>query len=228
MADMNGRVALLYTDLVLVPFTVELARTELPGLRVMNIVDDAILAGVRGGTMDQVDLRRRILEHALRAEEAGADAVLCTCSSVSDAAAAVAPLLRVPLLRIDDAMVAEAVENGGDIGVVATVETAADEVVGKIEALAGERGVVARVRRTVVPGAFDALSRGDAAAHDEAVLKTVHDELTRSDFVVLAQASMERVVAALDDADRPRVGAPLRPAMRGLMRHQRTGGGVLV
>src|SRR2546428_726648 len=119
---MNGKVALLFTDLVLVPFTVEMARTELSDLGIVNIVDDSILAGVRSGGMDQIDLRRRIFEHALRAEEAGADMVLCTCSSVSEAVAAVAPLLHVPLLRIDDAMVAEAVETGGDIGVVATVE----------------------------------------------------------------------------------------------------------
>ncbi|GAB3162208.1 aspartate/glutamate racemase family protein [Microbispora hainanensis] len=219
---MNGKVAFLFTDLVLVPFTVEMARAELPGVEIVNIVDDSILAGVRSGGMDRVDLRRRILEHALRAEEAGADMVLCTCSSVSEAAASVAPMLRVPLLTIDEAMVQEAVKTGGDIGVVATVETAAAEVARKIETLAESQGESVRVTRTVVEGAFDALSRGDAAAHDEAVLRTIRGELSRNGFVVLAQASMERVAAALDDATRARVGTPLLPAMRKLMQYERS------
>ncbi len=47
------------------------------------------------------------------------------------------------------------------------------------------------------PGAFDALKAGDTATHDAIVLKALKALMTEVDVVVLAQASMARVLDQL-------------------------------
>lgn len=55
----------------------------------------------------------------------------------------------------------------------------------------------------VVEGAFEAVISGDGATHDALVAKSLK-ELSRShDVIVLAQASMARVVESLASADKP-------------------------
>jgi hypothetical protein len=51
-------------------------------------------------------------------------------------------------------------------------------------------------------GAFAALMAGDSAAHDAAVATALRELSTQVDVIVLAQASMARVVDTLSEADR--------------------------
>jgi hypothetical protein len=49
-------------------------------------------------------------------------------------------------------------------------------------------------------GAFDALMNGDGATHDAIVSKALKALIPKVDVIVLAQASMGRVVDTLDEA----------------------------
>jgi Asp/Glu/hydantoin racemase len=51
-------------------------------------------------------------------------------------------------------------------------------------------------------GAFDALMSGDAATHDKKVGEALKKFSKEVDVIVLAQASMGRVVDTLDEADK--------------------------
>ena len=51
-------------------------------------------------------------------------------------------------------------------------------------------------------GAFDALMCGDAAKHDSMVAAALKELSSQVDVIVLAQASMARVVDTLDEADK--------------------------
>ena len=51
-------------------------------------------------------------------------------------------------------------------------------------------------------GAFDALMSGDAATHDAMVAAALKDLVTKVDVILLAQASMARVVDHLNAADK--------------------------
>lgn len=55
---------------------------------------------------------------------AGADAIVCACSSVGAITEMADMLLDVPVIRIDQAMIDEAVANYDRIGVLASVESA--------------------------------------------------------------------------------------------------------
>jgi hypothetical protein len=51
-------------------------------------------------------------------------------------------------------------------------------------------------------GAFEALMSGDAATHDAMVAKSLIELSTQVDVILLAQASMARVVDQLSEADK--------------------------
>jgi Asp/Glu/hydantoin racemase len=62
----------------------------------------------------------------------------------------------------------------------------------------------------VCEGAFDALMSGDAATHDTIVADALRQLSKEVDVILLAQASMARVVDTLSDADKivPIVASP--------------------
>src|SRR5207237_3929726 len=66
---------------------------------------------------------RRVVGHIASAEEAGADFILVTCSSIGPAVEAAAPLIGVPVLRVDQPMADRAVQMGARVGVIATLAT---------------------------------------------------------------------------------------------------------
>ena len=51
-------------------------------------------------------------------------------------------------------------------------------------------------------GAFDALMSGDTATHDKMVADALKEMSSKVDVIVLAQASMARVVDSLDEKDK--------------------------
>jgi Asp/Glu/hydantoin racemase len=100
-------------------------------------------------------------------------------------------------------MADEAVRLGTRVGVLATLRTTleptADLVARRAEAAGKDVQVVSRV----ADGAFDALSAGDRDRHDELVRDGLRELARDVDVVVLAQASMARIVDALPDEERP-------------------------
>jgi Asp/Glu/hydantoin racemase len=197
---MPKTLALLHTTPVTVGSMTELAARELPGVRVINLLDDSLLKDViaAGGVTPAVEARMRA--YFEQAKVAGADALLCCCSSVGDVvdrSRAEAPL---PLLRIDEPMAVEAVHGGRRIGVIATVRTTLEPTANLIRRKATEMGRDVTVEPVMVEGAFAALSAGDGVTHDRLVKEALTALLERSDVVVLAQASIARVLASLDQA----------------------------
>ena len=189
--------ALIHTTAVTVPSMKELAAQHLPGVRVISILDDSLLPDVMaaGGVTDAV--RRRLHAYVAQATEAGAQAVMSCCSSIGDAVEEIAHEAAVPVLRVDAPMAEEAVRHGPRIGVLATVRTTLEPTAGLIRRTAARLGRPAEVEAVVVDGAYAALQAGRAEEHDRLVLAALQDLLGRSDVVVLAQASMARLLNAL-------------------------------
>ena len=131
------------------------------------------------------------------AEQAGADVVLVTCSSVGPAVEASAIFSSVPVLRVDQPMADHAISIGARIGVLATLET----TLGPTADLIQRRSIIAKktisITELLCEGAFVALLEGDFKKHDEIVLSKLQAILPFVDVVVLAQASMARVVDQL-------------------------------
>ena len=192
------RVVLVHTVAALVPVFQELAK-GLPGdVKVSNIVDESLLedAITAGGLTHSVN--RRVVDHILSAADCGAVAVLATCSSIGPAVEIASQLVEVPVLRIDEPMASAAIESGKRIGVLATVASTLNPTVDLLRRSA--RGLEKDVE--VVPvlkdGAFTAMRSGDGSRHDEIIGGALMELAVDVDAIVLAQASMARVVATLE------------------------------
>jgi aspartate/glutamate racemase len=175
----------------------DLAARELPGVRVINILDDSLLADViaAGSVTDAV--RSRLRAYVRQAIDAGAEAVMSCCSSIGEAVEEIAAGSPVPVLRVDAPMAEEAVRRGTRIGVIATVRTTLEPTANLVRRTGQRLGRDVQVEAVLVEGAYDALTAGDGAEHDRLVQAALRDLIARSDVVVLAQASMARILAAL-------------------------------
>ena len=195
-------IGFVHTVLGLPPTFADLAEELVPGADVFHIVDETLLGVTRKTGSLTPTTRRRVLGYVESAADAGADLVVVTCSSIGPAVDASHEFVDVPVLRIDEPMADEAVQLGSRIGVLATLSTTlqptADLVARRAQAAGKDVEVVARV----CDGAFDALASGDRDRHDELVRAGLRELIADVDVVVLAQASMARIVETLPEAER--------------------------
>lgn len=190
------RIAFLHTGAVVIPAFASLAAELLPDVEVQNLLDDKIVGDLGHGVApEQIEQRLADLGHA--AVAAGADAVLFTCSSISQYAGPLADRLGVPVYRVDEAMADEAVQSGDRVSVVATLRTTVRPTAALLRERAELLGRDVRIEETVVPDAFEAAVNGDRARHDALVAAAIEDRAAASDVVVLAQASMASAAAGL-------------------------------
>lgn len=194
--------AMLHTAVVNVTTFQALAAELAPDLQTFHMLDESLLKHtIREGSMSALTARR-VAGHVVSAVEAGADAVLVTCSSIGRGAEAARPLVPVPVIRVDEAMADEAVRTGRRVGVIATLPTTLEPTGALVRARAELAGATVDVVPHLCEGAFAALMAGDAARHDAAIADGLRSLMRSVDVVVLAQATMARVADGLPTADR--------------------------
>ncbi|UQN08933.1 aspartate/glutamate racemase family protein [Deinococcus sp. QL22] len=200
--------ALIHTTPVTVAAMKALAAQTDPQVRLINLLDDSLLPDVMAAGHLTPAVTDRLKTYAEAAVNAGADAVMCCCSSVGEAVEAVGADLAVPFLRIDGPMAEEAVSLGERVGVIATVATTLEPTARLIERAAERATRPVQVERVLVAGAYDALMAGEPERHDELVTEALAGLTQRADVVVLAQASMARLIPALGELSVPVLSSP--------------------
>ncbi len=216
---MSRRLVLLHTVTSLVGLFTQLGREILPeDVEIVHIADEVLLKVVLdcGGLSPLA--YRRVIDHAQAAEQMGAAAVLLTCSSISPCADAARPFVRIPVLKVDEPMVDEAVARGQRIGVAATAPTTLAPTVELVRARAALAGKAVAVDPMLCEGAYAAMTAGDLARHDEIVRAALRTLMARNDVVVLAQASMARVASTIPPEEQT---APLLSSPRLAMERTR-------
>ena len=193
---------LVHTSATLVPVFAELCNNYLPGIKVFNIVDDSLIKNTIACGELTASTSRRVVNYAGSAEEAGADFILFTCSSIGPAVETAATVTGVPVMRVDQPMADIAVQTGKRIGVIATLSTTLEPTSDLVRRRAIAAGKEIELVSKLCEGAFDALMSGDAATHDKKVGDALKQLSMEVDVIVLAQASMARVVDTLDEADK--------------------------
>ena len=201
---MTHTLAVIHTT----PLTVEplktLADEIVREVRVVNFVDDSILPQLAetGGDTSAVD--DRLVQYARFAQGVGADVILSACSSVGEVVAQMQAAVDIPVVRIDEAMAEEAIRRGARIGVAATVPTTLRPTVALLERKAGEAGKPVEFRTRCVDAAYARLAQGDREGHDDLLAEALAELAAETDVVVLAQASMARVLERLSESERQR------------------------
>ncbi|MER7480848.1 aspartate/glutamate racemase family protein [Streptomyces sp. NPDC126510] len=209
----TATIAVLHTSLLFVDadsvineYLSELA----PDARVLHFVDSDMLAAVvRDGEISPVSTQRMV-HLAQAAQAAGADVIFSACSSVGPAIDVARRLVSVPIVKIDDAMTASAVETADAVGVLATVPTTLPPTRALVEEKARVAGRDITVQELLCEGAFSVLMSGDRDRHDAMVLAGARALAKEADVIVLAQASMAPLAPAIAEA----VGKPVLSSPR--------------
>jgi aspartate/glutamate racemase len=169
-----------------------------PSIAVHNIVDDSLSTEVIANEGVTQGVLRRLCTYVVLAEQAGADLVLNTCSSVGEAADIAAKMIQIPLVKIDERMAEEACRIGNRIGIVATLTTTLEPTTRLIQKSADKLGKKIDITQEVCEGAFEKLTKeGDKKAHNDMVISAIRELAKQVDVVVCAQASMHAVIPEL-------------------------------
>ena len=196
------KLGLIHTSATLVPVFAQLCKEKLPGVETFNIADDSLVKGIIAAGSLTAQISRRVASYLESAELAGADYIMVTCSSIGPAVEAGAKLAGVPVLRVDQPMADKAVATGRKIGVIATLKTTMEPTADLISRRANAAGRKIELTSHLCEGAFDALMSGDATKHDAMVAAALKELSKLVDVIVLAQASMARVVDTLPAEDK--------------------------
>jgi aspartate/glutamate racemase len=195
--SMTKKIAILHTTPVTVEPLKELALRKIAGCKVINFVDDSILPQLAENEGDIRTVEQRLIQYAKFAEEAGADVILNACSSVGEIVSKARKQISIPIIRIDEAMAEEAIRRGSKIGVAATLFTTLNPTLKLLKEKASEMNKTVEFQTELAKEAYERLMAGDKEGHDSVLSQILSQLVQQVDVVVLAQASMARVVSTL-------------------------------
>lgn len=177
------------------PINEELQRAWPEAVR-MNLLDDSLSADLaRSGAGLDAAMHDRFEALTEYAAGTGAQAILFTCSAFGpciEAAAARRP--HMPVLKPNEAMVADAVALGGRVGLIASFAPTLSSMPPEFP-----RGTELVTR--LAEGALEALNEGDGQTHDAKVVEAARWLADQGcDVIALAQFSMARAQMAVHRA----------------------------
>jgi Asp/Glu/hydantoin racemase len=199
---------LLHTVTSLVPVFKTLCDEVIPNVEVVNIIDESLLKDAMSVGRLTPSIYRRVGQIALMAQDARADLVLLTCSSISPCVDVVSKLVDIPILKVDEPMVDKAVDLGNKIGVIATVITTLKPTTDLVRTRALMKKKAISVHSVLCEGALETFLAGNVVEHDKIVTKELIKLTKKVDVVILAQASMARVAKTIVSKNVPILYSP--------------------
>lgn len=181
-----------FMDLISDPFTKPFLKDN-PEITQMDITDSSLIIDTQAAGFATAAVTRRMYNYMMAAVDAGADAILVTCTSVNTATKMIRSMIPVPVISIDEPVAAKAVECGVNIGILSSLATSANPVRQTILEQAEKKGKAVNIRMQVADGAFEALMAGNRPLHDKRVRAALAVLQQEVDVVVFAQISMALV-----------------------------------
>ncbi|MGH6768914.1 MAG: aspartate/glutamate racemase family protein [Xanthobacteraceae bacterium] len=196
---MPKRIVLVHpTPLALQPVD-EAFKRLWPTAQIINLLDESLYADVGANGELTPALYARLATLLRHAEASGADGIVFSGSTFGPAVEEGRKGIKVPVLRIEEAMMDEAIARGGSILVVSTQKRAMPVVRGTLDASAKRAGKAPTIKEIWVEGARDALNAGDADRHYRLIAEQA---AAAGDFdtVVLSMISMAPARAKMPPA----------------------------
>jgi Asp/Glu/hydantoin racemase len=169
-----------------------------PEARTTNLLEDSLSADLAAAGRITPAIVERFLTLARYNRDAGADAILFSCSAFGTAIDAVKKALPIPVLKPNEAMIDEALDAGPRIALLVTFPPSIPSLSAEFEEAAAARGMTLQLTARHVPDAMAALDGGDGSTHDRLIAQAAA-ALTECDALVLGQFSMARARAAIPD-----------------------------
>ncbi|MEI7422278.1 MAG: aspartate/glutamate racemase family protein [Prolixibacteraceae bacterium] len=184
-----------YNKSVIEPFATPWLKTN-PDVEIINIIDDSLLTEslANGGPTNAVT--RRMLNYYLAAESAGADVLMCSCTTMGPCTRVARMVISKPLFNIDEPMAKEAVKAGKVIGILATVPTSAPATTEVLDIEAGLQKKDIKIKTIINELAFKYLLAGEIEKHNELVFHELELLQKEVDVIVLGQISLAQIIFA--------------------------------
>lgn len=164
----------------------------IPDVEVVHLCDDTIqrdniAAGV--GVIPKTNYFK-FAQYAHNLQEAGVDLILLACSTFNYAAELARPMIDIPIMQIDRAMMELAVAQGKRVGMLATLATTVPSSERLLRIVAAEKNKPVEITTVLRPEAFAAIQKGDSETHNRILLEEIDKLSGKVDSIVMAQLSM--------------------------------------
>lgn len=166
-----------------------------PEARVMNILEDSLASDLNddGGMTEAMKVRFKSIGNYCT--DAGATAILFTCSAFGSAIEGVKSQHNIPILTPNEALFEEVLALGGKLALLTTFEPSVAALQSELAEMAAAHRQKVDVTSVYVPGALDALRAGNEAEHDRLIVEAVSD-LTGYSAIMFGQFSMSSAAVA--------------------------------
>lgn len=168
-----------------------LAAELVPGVEVVHFVDGGLPAMSAESLRPRVIARLRSLVSS--AGESGAEAILLTCTAFGRLVDDVKSAATCPVLAVLEIMIDEALKLRGTVGIISS-HPATLTFASVLREQAAIEGKSIDIRTHACSGAFEAMQRGDLAAHDRIVHEHLREFVKQVDVIVAPQPSIESAV----------------------------------
>lgn len=175
---------------------------------VMHHVNESVLMDILRLGQANEDIADRVRTSVLELKEAGADLVVCTCSSIGAIAEEMNDSEPIEIQRIDRAMADEAVRQGGRIVLAASLSTTLGPTRDLLKSSAEKAGKSISIKELVISAAWACYEVGDHDGYIEEIAKELRRAFSEGDAIVLAQASMTGAASLVSDCPIPIFSSP--------------------
>lgn len=183
----NRCVAVLHTTPVTIPLMNRLLGEQLAEYQVLNFMDDSILPMLNRDPDSLPYVMEKLWSYIGFAQRQNAEAVLSACSSIGEIAEYARARTRLPVMRVDEAMMEQAAALGKPVLLCATLATTLGPSLRLLRQKCGDR---VPVESRLLSEAYALMQAEGKEAHDRAIARALEAPLRAGQTVVLAQASM--------------------------------------
>lgn len=167
-----------------------LAQAAEPGITVRHVVREDLLASAIAAGKVTNEIASSVQREVGGLLEQGARVVVCTCSTLGDAAEATLTATAATILRVDRPLAEQLVATGQPILVVAALPSAMATAVDLLGGVARARHNELRLRELPCSAAWPLFLAGDLDGYAQRVAALVDEQAQPGEQVMLAQASM--------------------------------------
>ena len=198
------RIALIHATPVAIEPIVDTFKRLWPEARTTNLLEDSLAADLAEDGRLTDKMAERFVTLARYAHGCGADAILFTCSAFGPAIEAAQRVLKIPVLKPNEAMLEEALAAGTRIGLLATFVPSIPALKAELEQMAQRKKLKVEIVTRAIPEALTALHAGRADGHDR-LIAAAAEELDGCDALILGQFSMASAAALIPERPGRRV-----------------------
>ena len=196
---MVKKIGFVHTGVAIADMFKPMIAKRLPGISTFHIVDDSLIQDLLQEERFTPSILKRLCKQVELAEEAGAEIIMVTCSSIAPGVDVARKMVAVPVMKVDEPMAEKAISLSDNIGVMATAKTTMAPSVNLIQEKAAEAKKQVSIHQTLSSEAFDCFLRGDMQTHDRIVKEAALELKGKVGVIVLAQASMGHLAEAIQD-----------------------------